>query len=166
MEVDPKQPLQMFDSESEQEDQEMLDDQDLSNSSDDDETDMEKQSRKLDAKRKRDEALAEQELQTTIQQREEFVLPSNPDDVEADGEVDTTEDLAAIQTRIQEILRVLNNFGGLRQEGKSRSDYLAQLLKDLQLYYGYNEYLAEKLFNLFPASEVTKQLKYIILTEL
>lgn len=36
---------------------------------------------------------------------------------------------------------------------RSRNDYISQLLKDLCLYYGYNEYLMEKLFYIFPVSE-------------
>ena len=38
---------------------------------------------------------------------------------------------------------------------RSRADYLSQLMKDLCMYYSYNEYLMEKLYHLFP-SEVNK----------
>lgn len=36
----------------------------------------------------------------------------------------------------------------------SRSDYIEQLVADISSYYGYNEFLAEKLFHLFPVPEV------------
>ncbi|KAH3783962.1 hypothetical protein DPMN_161912 [Dreissena polymorpha] len=34
---------------------------------------------------------------------------------------------------------------------RSRSEYMSTLLKDLCLYYSYNEYLMEKLISLFPS---------------
>ena len=37
---------------------------------------------------------------------------------------------------------------------RSRSEYVQQLVSDIASYYGYNEFLAEKLFQLFPVSEV------------
>ena len=36
----------------------------------------------------------------------------------------------------------------------SRSEYVEQLVADIASYYGYNEFLAEKLFLLFPVPEV------------
>ena len=36
----------------------------------------------------------------------------------------------------------------------SRSDYTEQLVSDIASYYGYNNFLAEKLFQLFPVAEV------------
>ena len=37
---------------------------------------------------------------------------------------------------------------------RSRSEYIDQLLSDIGSYYGYNDFLAEKLFQLFPVAEV------------
>lgn len=37
---------------------------------------------------------------------------------------------------------------------RSRAEYVQQLISDIANYYGYNEFLAEKLFQLFPVSEV------------
>jgi len=37
----------------------------------------------------------------------------------------------------------------------SRSEYISQLLSDIASYYGYNEFLAEKLFQLFSVNEVS-----------
>ncbi|KAG0231082.1 rRNA (cytosine-C5-)-methyltransferase nop2 [Actinomortierella wolfii] len=115
--------------------------------SSDDEDDIETKSRKLDAQAKREAEEAEAELKTNIQMEDDkFVLPTEAE------ELDST-DLQVVQTRIQEIVRVLNNFRELREGNRSRQDYIDQLLKDLCLYYGYNEYLMEKLFYIFPVSE-------------
>ncbi|KAG0257041.1 rRNA (cytosine-C5-)-methyltransferase nop2 [Actinomortierella ambigua] len=115
--------------------------------SSDDEDDMETKSRKLDAQAKREAEEAEAELTTNIQMEDDkYVLPT-----EAEA-LDST-DLQVVQTRIQEIVRVLNNFREMREGNRSRQDYIDQLLKDLCLYYGYNEYLMEKLFYIFTVSE-------------
>jgi len=37
---------------------------------------------------------------------------------------------------------------------RSRTEYIEQLILDIANYYGYNEFLAEKLFQLFPVAEV------------
>ncbi|KAG8996928.1 rRNA (cytosine-C5-)-methyltransferase nop2 [Tulasnella sp. JGI-2019a] len=55
--------------------------------------------------------------------------------------------------RLQDCVRVLNDFKKLASKGRSRSEYVEQLLVDVSNYYGYNEFLTEKLFNLFPVSE-------------
>ena len=48
---------------------------------------------------------------------------------------------------------MLDDFAQLSQEGRSRSEYTAQLIKDICAYYGYSEYLATKLYNLFTPRE-------------
>ncbi|KAG9031849.1 rRNA (cytosine-C5-)-methyltransferase nop2, partial [Tulasnella sp. UAMH 9824] len=45
------------------------------------------------------------------------------------------------------------DFKALAAEGRSRSEHVEQLLQDIASYYGYNEFLTEKLFNLFSVSE-------------
>lgn len=62
-------------------------------------------------------------------------------------------DLQLLRTRINDTVRVLDDFSNLGEEGRSRAEYTAQLIKDICAYYGYSEYLAEKLFNLFPPKE-------------
>ena len=37
---------------------------------------------------------------------------------------------------------------------RPRVDYVSHLISDIASYYGYNEFLAEKLFNMFPVGEV------------
>ncbi|KAJ2887173.1 rRNA (cytosine-C5-)-methyltransferase nop2 [Coemansia asiatica] len=119
--------------------------------------DMEKRSLKLDAKRKQMEELADVELKAAGAvvdgERALFVLPT-PEEIEAEKE--TPPDLSAIQHRIQEIIRVLNNFSELRTEGSSRNDYMDQLKRDMCFYYGYNEFLMDKLLDLFTVSEAVE----------
>lgn len=82
-------------------------------------------------------------------------------------------DLHEVQRRIQDCVRVLSDFKILAATDRlartanylshqphfpsrrSRSEYIEQLLSDICTYYGYNAFLAEKLFNLFPAAEVS-----------
>ncbi|ANB13778.1 Ncl1p [Sugiyamaella lignohabitans] len=78
------------------------------------------------------------------------VLPS-----EQEKEIETQHptDLHALRTRILEVVKVLEDFKTLAEEGRSRSEYTDQLLDDIAAYYGYSRYLAEKLFNLFSPAE-------------
>ncbi|KAK5828261.1 Nop16-like protein NOP2 [Linnemannia elongata] len=144
----------MFGSDDEEEEnqgEEEEDEEDIfaSNSEDDsDEDDMEAKSRKLDAAAQAEAEEAEAEMQTNIMlESDKYVLPGE------DHEILQSTDLQVVQARIQEIVRVLNNFREMREGNRSRNDYISQLLKDLCLYYGYNEYLMEKLFYIFPVSE-------------
>lgn len=115
-------------------------------------------SRKLD-EQKEDEAaeaqleLEEAALQTNIDGDRPHIL----EDVEDDQGINTTlrlaPDLQLLRSRITDTVRVLDDFAKLSEEGRSRAEYTAQLLKDICLYYGYSSYLAEKLYNLFPPRE-------------
>jgi len=51
-------------------------------------------------------------------------------------------------------VKVLENFKKLG-EGRPRAGYVSQLISDIVSYYGYNEFLAEKLFNMFPVGEAS-----------
>jgi ribosomal RNA methyltransferase Nop2 len=62
-------------------------------------------------------------------------------------------DLQTLQRRMRACVRVLDNFARLGA-GRSRSEYTTQLIADIAGYYGYNEFLAEKLLQLFPVGEV------------
>ncbi|KAI8581074.1 hypothetical protein K450DRAFT_234500 [Umbelopsis ramanniana AG] len=62
-------------------------------------------------------------------------------------------DISQINHRIKEVVNILGNFKELRDPAKSRQDYLDRLLKDIATYYGYSDFLAEKLFNLFAPAE-------------
>ncbi|KAL2176068.1 NOL1/NOP2/sun family-domain-containing protein [Thermothelomyces heterothallicus CBS 202.75] len=116
-------------------------------------------SQKLDEKLAREaeenEAeLRQQALQTNIDGDKPKILGDDEDD-----ELTTKKqgllapDLQMLRTRITETIRVLEDFSNLAEEGRSRAEYTSQLLKDFCAYYGYNEFLAEKLMNLFPPRE-------------
>ncbi|KDQ18088.1 hypothetical protein BOTBODRAFT_29402 [Botryobasidium botryosum FD-172 SS1] len=62
-------------------------------------------------------------------------------------------DLHDVNQRIQDCVRVLTNFKRFAAKGRSRSEYIEQIIADIAHYYGYNEFLTEKLFNLFPVQE-------------
>jgi hypothetical protein len=63
-----------------------------------------RKSKKLEARQRRDAALAEAELQSNAKQTETFVLPSEQ---ETDND---TADVHTIHQRIQGIIRTLNDF--------------------------------------------------------
>ena len=121
-------------------------------------------SRKLDQEREDEAAENEAELrqdalQTNIEGDKPHVLGDDDDDDDDDDELSAktkgllAPDLQMLRTRITETIRVLEDFSNLAEEGRSRVEYTDQMLKDFCAYYGYNEYLAEKLINLFPARE-------------
>jgi len=99
--------------------------------------------------------LQEAALQTNIAGDRPHIL--SDDDSEDEGGVKTNAllapDLQLLRTRINDTVRVLDDFSNLAEEGRSRAEYTAQLLKDICAYYGYSDYLAEKLYNLFPPKE-------------
>eukprot|EP01134_Creolimax_fragrantissima_P005417 CFRG5417T1 len=124
--------------------------------SDSDELDIEKKARKIDAQRKQDEEDDEQvDMEDENVESERFVLP---EDVE--GEEDTVSaDLNEVQARIGSVIAVLNNFKYLAQEGKSRVDYTNRLIKDLCTYYGYNNFMMEKLLEMFTQHDIVEFLE-------
>lgn len=111
---------------------------------------MEAYSKKLDEEAEQEAIEAEEELQgvNQIQPRAQ-ILPS------LDGEYDEArdKDVTFVRTRMLEIVKVLENFKEMAEEGRSRSEHVDQLIKDICEYFGYTPYLAEKLFNLFSPSE-------------
>ena len=108
-------------------------------------------SRKLDEEQAGVEAEAQQELeddalQTNIASVDTALLDSAT-------QPELAPDLALIRNRMTETIRILSNFSNLADPAKSRSSYTEQLLSDICTYYGYNQFLAEKLFALFPPME-------------
>ncbi|KAF2095167.1 NOL1/NOP2/sun family putative RNA met [Rhizodiscina lignyota] len=115
-------------------------------------------SRKLDMQQAVEEAEAQAELeeaamQTNISGDRPKVLGDEDEDDEADGTLKLAPDLQLLRTRITDTVRVLDDFTKLAEDGRSRAEYTAQLLKDICAYYGYSPFLAEKLFELFPPRE-------------
>ncbi|ERS95050.1 ribosomal RNA small subunit methyltransferase B [Sporothrix schenckii ATCC 58251] len=124
-------------------------------------------SRKLEKKQARDDAAAEAELKESALQTN-IVGTNMFDESEDDGEggedglpgagsgkakTNLAPDLQLLRTRISETIQVLEDMGRLAAKDRSRTEYVAQLIKDICAYYGYSEYLADKLFHLFPPRE-------------
>ena len=116
--------------------------------------------RKLDEQMAEQEAEAQAELeeaamQTNIAGDRPHILEDSDDDEESGIKTNVllAPDLQLLRTRINDTVRVLDEFSKLAEEGRSRAEYTAQLIKDVCAYYGYSQYLAEKLFNLFPPKE-------------
>uniref|UniRef100_A0A2K6N378 Nucleolar protein 1 n=1 Tax=Rhinopithecus bieti TaxID=61621 RepID=A0A2K6N378_RHIBE len=68
-------------------------------------------------------------------------------------------DLQRVHKRIQDIVGILRDFGAQREEGRSRSEYLNRLKRDLATYYSYGDFLLGKLMDLFPLSELVEFLE-------
>jgi len=63
------------------------------------------------------------------------------------------DDLGIIHMRIKETVKVLANFKTLRDESKSRAEYMTDLKDDLSTAYDYNKGLLDIIFDLFAPSE-------------
>lgn len=111
---------------------------------------MEAYSKALDEDEELEAEEAELELVQGAAQPRAQVLPTAEEEEALAGQ---PTDITAVRTRMIEIVKVLENFQELAEEGKSRADYTSRLLKDICEYFGYSEFLADKLFNLFSPSE-------------
>lgn len=67
--------------------------------------------------------------------------------------------LKDIQQRIRDVIMVLSDFKRLREENRSRSEYTELLRRDLCTYYSYNDFLMEKLMQMFPLDELLEFLE-------
>lgn len=127
---------------------------------------MEARSRAIDEEAAREAELDLEEVQNAAAEEGDEDIDMVSDDEETKGEpfhLPTAEereeekkgvaDVHVIQKRMRHCARVLGNFKRLAEEGRSRSEYVAQLISDIASYYGYNEFLAEKLFHLFSVAE-------------
>ncbi|KAF2755998.1 NOL1/NOP2/sun family putative RNA met [Pseudovirgaria hyperparasitica] len=115
-------------------------------------------SRKMDMDKAREDAEAQAELEemgmTTNIANED--RPKILDDVDEEGVARAnllTPDLQMLRSRITDNVRVLDDFKNLAENGRSRTEYTEQLLRDICTYYGYSAFLAEKLFSLFSPKE-------------
>lgn len=86
---------------------------------------------------------ADEDMETNIQDKRDAAIQN----------LLSKEDLGIIQMRIKETIKVLSNFKELRDEEKSRSDYMDQLKDDVSQCHDYNKDLLELLFDLFAPSE-------------
>ena len=69
------------------------------------------------------------------------------------------QDLQTVHQRMQEVVHILSDFKKLRQQDRPRKDYNTILLHDLVVYYGYCEFLMDKLMKLFPVGELVEFLE-------
>ena len=128
-------------------DEEGSDDED----DDDDEMKVEKQAKKLHAKQVKMLAESQKEMKMNIGETEKFVLPSGQ---EVEQEASTAPDLQIIQSRIHDVIQVLQDFKNKREEGVGRQQYMSRLRRDLCTYYTYNDFMIEKFLQIFPVSEI------------
>lgn len=99
------------------------------------------------------EELEEAALQTNIAGDKPHIFEDSDDEEGIKSNALLAPDLQLLRTRINDTVRVLEDCAKLAEEGRSRAEYTAQLIKDICAYYGYSPYLAEKLFNLFSPKE-------------
>ncbi|KAK9465631.1 NOL1/NOP2/sun family-domain-containing protein [Lipomyces arxii] len=92
----------------------------------------------------------EEDVEINVNSSSTKILPSGQ---EVEEPSNVAPDIHISRTRIQEILNVLDDFTKYGEKGRSRSDYVAQLIRDIANYYGYTEFLAGKLFELFSPRE-------------
>jgi len=130
---------------------------------------VEKKSKKLEEEKARIEKESIEELRTNIQP-EEPNSPSFEDQGSIIAENSYDQDYISLpgglqvkasgitsseekKQRIQEIVSILGDFQKLRDPAKSRQEYMQELENLIASYYGYSEFLAGKLLNMFPVSE-------------
>lgn len=97
-------------------------------------------SRKLDEKLAEDKAITEKELQESAMQTnidgpkifgEGYEDDEEEDDLAKKSQALLAPDLQLLRQRITDTIRVLDDFTNLAEEGRSRAEYTAQLLKDI-----------------------------------
>uniref|UniRef100_A0A8C7GPQ3 NOP2 nucleolar protein homolog (yeast) n=1 Tax=Oncorhynchus kisutch TaxID=8019 RepID=A0A8C7GPQ3_ONCKI len=90
-------------------------------------------------------------VQANLDDMDKFILPG-AEEIAKEGVL--LVDLQTIHQRIKDNVDVLSHFATKREEGKERTEYLSLLKKDLSTYYSYNNFLIDKLLDIFPASLV------------
>jgi len=122
----------------------------------DDELKVEKAARKLKAKQEKMMTESDKEMKMNFAEMEKFTLPSGQ---EIEREASTAPDLQLIQSRVRDIIHVLQDFKARREEGVDRQTYMNRLKKDLCTYYSYNDFMIEKFLQVFPVGEILEVLE-------
>lgn len=91
-------------------------------------------------------------MEDMIVQQSKFFFPN-------EEELANVTNLKNIQQRMQDVITVLSNFKTMRDKNRSRSEYIDLLRRDLCTYYSYNDFLMEKLIQLFPLNELLEFLE-------
>lgn len=128
-------------------------DEDDDDDDDDDKLPIERANKKLKKREAKEAQLADEEMQMTVDRQDVFQLPNE----EEEAEKDLT--LQEVQQRIKDVTLVLSDFKKYRQADRSRGEYIDLLRRDLCLYYSYNEFLMEKLMDMFPLTELMEYLE-------
>lgn len=123
---------------------------------DGDDMNVEKQAKRLKAKQDKMFAESDKELKMNFTETEKFTLPSGQ---EIEREATTAPDLQLIQSRIKDVIHVLQDFKTRREEGVDRQIYINRLKKDLCTYYSYNDFMIEKFIQVFQIGEIVEVLE-------
>ncbi|EGI59318.1 Putative ribosomal RNA methyltransferase NOP2 [Acromyrmex echinatior] len=135
------------------EDEQMREDGKENDKSDDDDLlPIEKANKKLKKKKEKEQKLAEEEVEDMMTYQSVFSFPN-------DEELTNVTNLKDIQQRIRDVIMVLSDFKKLREKNRSRSEYTELLRMDLCTYYSYNNFLMEKLMQIFPLDELLEFLE-------
>lgn len=131
--------------------------EDTDQSEDKDDTDddllpIEKANKRLKKKQAKEQKMAEEEMNDMMAQQSDFVFPT-------EEELANATDLKDIQQRMKDVVMILSDFKRLRDANRSRSEYMELLRKDLCMYYSYNNFLMEKLMQIFPLDELLEFLE-------
>jgi len=146
----------LIDSDDDEEDDEIGDDFDVD--SVDDEMEVEKQSRLLDARRVEEGEEAEEEYRHTIATNTSiYHLPRKE---ELDKDVDRVVPPSELKSHIESILEVLADFKTRREPGRSRNEYVDQLGLFIAELYGYLPELVEYFLTMFSPSEALEFIDY------
>ncbi|XP_014214256.1 probable 28S rRNA (cytosine(4447)-C(5))-methyltransferase [Copidosoma floridanum] len=113
---------------------------------------IEKANKRLKKKQEQEKKLEKAEMSESMSHQERFEFPTQE-------ELENPVSLKDVQERIQDVLRVLSDFKKLRQPDRSRTEYVDLLKKDLCTYFSYNEFLMNKLMQMFPLSELLEYLE-------
>jgi hypothetical protein len=62
--------------------------------------------------------------------------------------------MAVVRARVDEVVRILNNFSEERDGVHSRKEYVQLMKNDLSFYFGYTMFLLDRFIQLFAPSEV------------
>jgi ribosomal RNA methyltransferase Nop2 len=155
----PKQPKKMalMSSDEEGDDDDDDDEFEAKIGSDDDEDDdddmleVERQSRLIDSEMKIEREEAEEELRRTIaQETSVFHLPTPEELMDDENRVVPPSEL---RSRIEDILEVLADFKTRREVGRSRSEYIERLGKDMAELFGYLQELVDYFLSMFGPNE-------------
>uniref|UniRef100_A0A6Q2X4Y2 SAM-dependent MTase RsmB/NOP-type domain-containing protein n=1 Tax=Esox lucius TaxID=8010 RepID=A0A6Q2X4Y2_ESOLU len=118
----------------------------------DDDDEEEEEEEDKDGEKSGDEDMDEEDtVQVNIDEMDTFKLPK-AEDIAKEGVM--LVDLQTIHQRIKDNVDVLSHFSTKREGGKDRAEYLSLLKKDLSTYYSYNNFLIDKLLEIFPVSEL------------